>query len=144
MREPQPFGRNFDDVLGNPWKSVRKGNCCTQKRCLWQGTCREMSSSAATAEKREVNASGLLVHMLWCAGVQPCLLSAICINLAYRHYVMTSAHFPTRALAATKSLHSGKLILCLMKHTHMHIKSFHQDLGKEECETYVSPCWSSA
>ena len=25
-----------------------------------------------TAEKREVNASGLLLHMLCCAGVQPC------------------------------------------------------------------------
>jgi len=32
-----------------------------KKRCLWQGACLEMSSSAATAEKREVNASGLLV-----------------------------------------------------------------------------------
>ena len=36
---------------------------------------------AATAEKRKVDASGLLLHMLCCAGVQPRLLSAIYIHL---------------------------------------------------------------
>jgi len=56
-----------------------------KKRCLWQGACLEMSSSAATAEKREVNASGLLLHMLCCAGVQPRLLSPICNHLALAH-----------------------------------------------------------
>jgi len=45
--------------------------------------CREMSSSAATGEKREVKASGLLLHMLCCAGAQPRLLLAICIHLAF-------------------------------------------------------------
>jgi len=36
----------------------------------------------ATAEKREVNARGLLLHMLCCGGVQLRLLAAICIHLA--------------------------------------------------------------
>jgi len=40
------------------------------------------SRSAATAEKREVNASGLLLDMLCSAGVQPHLLSGICMHLA--------------------------------------------------------------
>jgi len=53
-----------------------KWNCCTKKRCVLQGACREMSSSAATAERREANASGLLLRMLCCAGVQPHLQNA--------------------------------------------------------------------
>jgi len=65
-----------------------------------------MSSSAATAEKHRVHASGLLLRMLCCAGVQPRLLSAICIHLAGRtasrgafwsHYVPlhSATVFPT-------------------------------------------------
>jgi len=53
-----------------------------------------MSCSAATAEKREVNASGLLLHMLCCAGVQPRLLSAICIHLAPETRRHDSRSFP--------------------------------------------------
>jgi len=44
---------------------------------------RKTRSSATTAEKCEVNASGLLLHMLRCAVVQPRLLSAICIHIAF-------------------------------------------------------------
>jgi len=57
----------------------------TQKsllRCSPWNACREISSSAKTAEKRDVNASGLLLHILFCAGLQPRLLSTICIQFA--------------------------------------------------------------
>ena len=74
------FSQKFQWFLGNPYESVGKGIFVTQ--CLWQGACREMSSLAASAEKREVNADGILLHMLCCACVQPHLLSAICIHLA--------------------------------------------------------------
>jgi len=57
-----------------------------------------MSSLATTAEKREVRASGLL--LLYCAGAQPRLLTAICIHLD----VITNAHFPTCALQRTPFL----------------------------------------
>ena len=39
----------------------RKWNCCTRKKGLLQGACRETSSSATTVEKSEVNARWLLL-----------------------------------------------------------------------------------
>ena len=79
-------------------------NFCTKNWCLLQGACREMSSSAITAEKCEVHSSELLLLMLCCECAQPRLLSAICIHLAYRSDVMTSAHLPTCALQQTSFL----------------------------------------
>jgi len=73
----------------------RKWKFCIKKRSLLQGACREMSSSATTAEKREVHASGLLLRLLCRAGAQPRLLSAICIHSRRE---ATSVHFPTCAL----------------------------------------------
>ena len=53
-----------------------------QEKVLVAGRVSENEQLGATAEKREVNAGELPLHMLCCAGVQPRLLSAICIHLA--------------------------------------------------------------
>ena len=51
-----------------------------QTKVFVAGACREMRSSAATAEKREMNASELLQHMLCSAGVQPAVTHLRCAH----------------------------------------------------------------
>ena len=53
-----------------------------QEKVFVAGCVLENEQLEATPEKREVNAGELPLHMLCCAGVQPRLLSAICIHLA--------------------------------------------------------------
>ena len=51
-----------------------------QTKVFVAGACREMRSTAATAEKREMNASELLQHMLCSAGVQPAVTHLRCAH----------------------------------------------------------------
>jgi len=73
----------FPEILGNPAEI----ELLYQEKEFVELNAREMSSSATIAERREVHASRLLLCMRCCAGVQPRLLSAICIHLAYRYDV---------------------------------------------------------
>jgi len=64
-----------------PWWNLSKMQFWYQEKVFDQGACLEIGL-AATVEKREASASRLLLHMLYCASVQPRLLSSICMHLA--------------------------------------------------------------
>jgi len=57
-----------------------------------------------TAEKRKVNASGLVLHMLFCAGVQPCQASAF----TSRRDTTSCRHAYTTSCLDTTSCHCNK------------------------------------